>query len=217
MFRVILATQWKWTRGVLLAATLLAFALPLLAMRDASRALDDMNANELLHRMQGFGTVYAMAAAFIGLVVAAMAWTSDHAGRHVYALSLPIERWRYVALRFGAGAVTIAPTVIALWLGAIVALASVEIPAGLHGHPLGLALRFALAALVAYAIFFAISSSTKRTAGITLAVLGGMILLEIIGDISNLPLRPMSVLTDLLVHRMGTFGVFRGRWMLIDV
>ena len=30
----------------------------------------------------------------IGLVVAAMAWTSDHAGRHVYALSLPIERFR---------------------------------------------------------------------------------------------------------------------------
>ena len=217
MFRVILATQWKWTRGAVLAATLLSFALPLLAMRDASRALDDMNANELLLRMQRFGTMYAMAAAFIGLVDAAMAWTSDHAGRHVYALSLPIERWRYVAMRFGAGVVTIAPTVVALWLGAIVALASVEIPAGLQGHPLGLALRFALAALVAYAIFFAISSGTRRTAGIVLAVLGGLVCLELIGETTGLPLRPMSLLTDLLVHRAGALGVFNGRWMLIDV
>ena len=217
MFRVILATQWKWTRGMVLAATLLSFALPLLAMRQAARALEAMNASELLIRMQAFGTVYGMAAAFIGLVVAAMAWTSDHAGRHVYALSLPIDRWRYVAMRFGAGAITIAPTVIALWLGAVVALASVEIPAGLEGHPAGLAMRFALAALVAYAIFFAVSSGTKRTAGIILAVLGGMICLEMIGETTGLPLRPVSLLMDLLVHRAGTLGVFNGRWMLIDV
>ena len=217
MFRVVLETQWKWTRGMLLAATLTTFALPLLSMRDAARALDDMNARELLARMQSFGTMYAVTAAFIGLVVAAMAWTSDHAGRHVYALSLPIERWRYVAMRFGAGALTIVPTAIALWVGGVVALAAHEIPAGLESHPAALAIRFALAALVAYSLFFAISSGTKRTAGIVLAVLGGLICLELIGETMDLPLRPLSMFIDLMVHRAGTLGVFNGRWMLIDV
>lgn len=216
-FRVVLETQWKWTRGMVLAATLTAFALPLLSMRDAARALDDMNARELLARMQSFGTMYAVSAAFVGLVVAAMAWTSDHAGRHVYALSLPIERWRYVAMRFGAGAVTIVPVAIALWIGGIVALAAHEIPAGLESHPAGLAIRFALAALVAYALFFAISSGTKRTAGILLAVLGGLICLEMIGETMNIPLRPLSLFLDLMVNQAGTLGVFNGRWMLIDV
>ena len=217
MFRVVLETQWKWTRGVMLAATLTAFALPLLSMRDAGRALDEMNARELLDRMHGFGTLYAVTAVFIGLVVAAMAWTSDHAGRHVYALSLPIERWRYVAMRFAAGALMMAPAAIALWIGSMVALASREIPAGLVSHPGGLAIRFALAALVAYALFFAISSGTKRTAGILLAVLGGLICLEMIGETMSLPLRPLSLFLDLVVHQAGTLGVFNGRWMLIDV
>ena len=217
MFRVVLETQWKWTRGMILVATLTAFALPLLSMRDAARALDDMNARELLARMQSFGTMYAVTAAFIGLVVAAMAWTSDHAGRHVYALSLPIERWRYVAMRFGAGALTIVPTAIALWAGSIVAVAAHEIPAGLESHPAGLALRFTLAALVAYALFFAISSATRRTAGVILAILGGLICLELIGETMDLPLRPLSLFIDLMVHRAGTLGVFNGRWMLIDV
>ena len=217
MFRVILETQWKWSRGVVLAATLTAFALPLLSMRDAARALDEMNARELLARMQSFGTLYAVTAAFIGLVVAALAWTSDHAGRHVYALSLPIERWRYVAMRFGAGALTMTPAAVALWIGSMVALASREIPSGLESHPGSLAIRFALAALVAYALFFAISSGTKRTAGIILAVLAGLICLELIGETMNLPLRPLSLFLDLMVHQAGTLGVFTGRWMLIDV
>ena len=217
MFRVVLETQWKWTRGVILAATLAAFSLPLLSMRDAARALDQMNARELLTRMQGFGIFYALTAAFIGLVVAAMAWNADHVGRHVYALSLPIERWRYVAMRFVAGAVTLLPVGVALWIGGVVAVSARVVPAGLESHPGGLAVRFALAALVSYALFFAISSGTRRTAGIFLAMLGALICLEMIGEASDLPLRPFTVLIDLLVHQSGTLGVFNGSWMLIDV
>jgi hypothetical protein len=217
MFRVILASQWKWTRAVLLVMTCAAFALPFLSIRNASRAFAEMNARDLLQNMDGFGVFYAMMAAFIGLLVAAMAWTSDHAGRHVYALSLPIERWKYVAMRFGAGALTLTPPAIALWLGGAVALQSTEIPAGLHTHPLALAIRFALGMLVAYAIFFAISSGTKRTAGVILAVLGVMVGLEIVGDMLNIGLSPFTTLLDILVHWSGALGVFNGRWMLIDV
>ena len=217
MFRVILATQWKWTRGVLLFATCTAFALPFLSLRNASRALAELDARTLLASMEGFGVFYALAAACIGLTVAALAWTPDHSGRHVYALSLPVDRWKYVAMRFGAGAVTLTPPVIALWLGGVVALMSTSLPPGLHSHPAALAARFALAALVAYAIFFAISSGTKRTAGIILGVIVALVFFDVVGGMLGFRFSPSSVLFDVIMGSSGALGVFPGRWMLIDV
>ena len=217
MFRVILLTQWKWTRGVLLFVTCATFALPFLALRNASRALGEMDARNLLASMDAFGVFFALAAAFLGLTVAAISWTPDHTGRHVYALSLPIERWRYVAMRFGAGAITLLPPAIALWIGGVIALMSTALPPGLHSHPGTLAVRFCVAALLAYAIFFAISSGTKRTAGIILAVIAVLIVGDMAGVILDLPFSPFSTLYDLVLNWSGTLGVFNGRWMLIDV
>lgn len=217
MFRAILATQWKWTRGILLITTCLSFALPLLSMRSAGRALAERNAGLLLAQVQSFGMFYAMVATLIGLLIAASAWTSDHAGRHVYALSLPIARWKYVAMRFSAGATTLAAPVIALMIGGVIAIASVELPAGLHAHPVALALRFALGLLLAYAIFFAIASGTKRTAGILLGVLAGLILFEIIGETIGIRASLFMWLIETVIGAPGPFGVFNSRWMLIDV
>ena len=217
MFRAVLFTQWKWTRGLLLFATCLTFALPLLSMRSASRALAESNARTLLAQIEAFGVFYALSAGLIALLVAAMAWTADHSGRHVYALSLPIERWKYVAMRYGAGATTLAAPVIALWIGAVIAVLSVDIPAGLHAHPTALAIRFALALLLTYSIFFAISSGTKRTAGILLGVLGALILFEVIRAPLGIRLSPFMWLIEWLLDTPGTFGVFNARWMLIDV
>ena len=217
MFRAILATQWKWTRGILLVATCLSFALPLLSMRAAGRALSEANAGRLIADVQGFGIFYAMCATLIGLLVAASAWTSDHAGRHVYALSLPVERWKYVAMRFAAGATTLGAPAIALVLGGIIAIASVDLPAGVQAHPLALALRFALGLLLAYAIFFAIASGTKRTAGVLLALLGALILFEIIGPTIGVRASPFLWFIEAVMGAPGPFGVFNSRWMLIDV
>lgn len=217
MFRVILATQWKWMRGMLLLATFATFGLPFLALHSASRALDELNARSLLSSMELFGPAYAIAAAFLGLMVAAMSWTPDHTGRHVYALSLPIRRWKYVAMRFGAGALTLAPPSLALWLGGATALAATPIPAGLHGHAAALAFRFALAALIAYAMFFAISSGTKRTAGLLVAVLIGLVFVDVAGSMVGVGVSPVMALLEALMGWSGTMGVFNGRWMLVDV
>ena len=217
MFRAILATQWKWTRGILLVATCLTFALPLLSMRAAAQALVEMNARDLLARVQAFGVFYALSAGLVGLLVAAMVWNSDHRGRHVYALSLPVERWKYVGMRFGAGAATLGAPIVALWLGAIIAIASVEIPSGLHAHPTALAIRFALALLLAYSVFFAIASGTKRTAGILLGVLGALILFELVREIIGIRVILFFWLIEFLMDTPGAFGVFNSRWMLIDV
>ncbi len=217
MFRAIFLTQWKWTRGVILPAACLTFALPILSMRAAERSFLEMNARTLLAALQSFGVYYGLSAALIGLLVAAMAWTPDHAGRHVYALSLPVKRWKYVALRFAAGAASLGAPALTLLVGSIVAVSTIDLPPGLQTHPIALAVRFALASLLAYGIFFAISSGTKRTAGIILAVVAALILAEIVFDMVGVPISPFMRLVEMLMMSPGTFGVFNNRWMLIDV
>jgi hypothetical protein len=217
MFRAIFATQWKWTRGVVLPAACLTFALPILSLRVSERALREMNARTLLAGIQDFGIFYGLAAGLIGLLVAGMAWAPDHAGRHVYALSLPVERWKYVAMRFAAGAATLGAPVLALLVGALVAISTVDLPPGLQTHPIALVVRFALALLLAYGIFFSISSGTKRTAGIIIGVLTALVLAEIIFDVVGVRISPFLWFIELVMSAPGTFGVFNGRWMLIDV
>src|SRR5512141_548229 len=103
MFRMILFTQWKWSRAILLPAVLAAFALPLFSVQSAG----DPNrtaweARALLNAVQSWGVGYPVLATAIALMVAMTAWTADHRGHHVYALALPVPRWHYALQRFGA-------------------------------------------------------------------------------------------------------------------
>src|SRR5437763_14922640 len=180
MFRVMLYSQWKWTRLIVALGSIAAFALPLVSVQGAARAdSNPLQAGELLQAVQSWGTLYPVLAAALGLLGAIATWAPDHRGRHVHALSLPLPRWRYVLLRFGAGPTLLAAPVIAVSAGALLATWSATIPAGLQGYPVALAIRFALAVLVAYAVFFAVSAGTARAAGIILGLIGSLILVHI--------------------------------------
>src|SRR2546428_4736431 len=169
-----LYSQWKWSRLIVALGSVAAFALPLVSVQGAARAdASPLQAGELLQAVQSWGTLYPVLAAALGLLVAIATWAPDHRGRHVHALSLPLPRWRYVLLRFGAGATLLAAPVIAVSAGALLATWSATIPAGLQGYPVALAIRFALAVLVAYTVFFAVSAGTARTARIILRLLRG--------------------------------------------
>src|SRR5262245_8870518 len=108
MMNAILWMQWKTTRGMVLLATLMAFALPLAAMQGA---VGSRTANDYVNRMQSWGAGYVVLSAIVGLLVAMAAWRPDHLGRHVYALSLPISRRDYVLYRFSAGALFLVPAI----------------------------------------------------------------------------------------------------------
>src|ERR1041385_568645 len=164
MFRAITETQWKWTRGPALLATLLGFLLPVASLQVARPAM--LQPDVFVMAMQQFSVGYSVLAAGVGLVVALAAWSNDHRGRHVYALSLPVPRWKYALMRFGAGGLFLLAPAVGVLAGSLVVAALGAIPEGLHVYPLALALRFAFAAAVAYALFFAIASSTSRTAGV---------------------------------------------------
>jgi hypothetical protein len=80
-----------------------------------------------------------------------------------------------------------------------------------------LALRFALAALVAFSLLFAISAGTARTAGYVLSIVGvvlvGQLLLSLAGGQTKL----IEPVFDRMITWPGPFDIFVGRWMLIDV
>jgi hypothetical protein len=153
----------------------------------------------------------------VGLLVGILAWSYDHRLRHVYALTLPIERWRYVLMRFTAGLALIALPIVTLLAGAEIVAHSSFVPVTLHAYPVALTLRFAFAALVAYAVFFAISSATARTAGYILASIGLLFALQIVLQAAGSRVDLSGYFSDLFFAAPGLLAVFGGRWMLVDV
>jgi hypothetical protein len=218
MFRAILYSQWKWSRLSIVLGVVAGFALPILSVQGAGRTdRGPLQTGELLDAVQKWGVGYPVLAAALGLVVAIATWAPDHRGRHVHALSLPLERWRYVGLRFASGVALLVPPVLAVLAGALLASASAPLPPGLQGYPVALAGRFALAVLVAYAVFFAISAGTARTAGIILGALGCVIAVQLLASAANLPLDLLGGLQIAVLNWPGPLAIFTGRWMLIDV
>lgn len=218
MFKAILHTQWKWSRLLIAASLVAAFALPILTVQGFGIADPTVwDARSILRAAESRSVWYAVLAAGLGLLLATSAWSADHRGNHVYALSLPVARWRFVALRFAAGGVLLLVPVVAFWAGALLASAALSLPYGLHAYPTALALRFALATVVAYAVFFAISSGTTRAAGVVLAIVSGLVVVQVLLHGANVDIDFLQDLFGRAVSWPGPFGVFAGRWALIGV
>ena len=217
MFGAILWTQWKWTRGASLIGFILGFAIPLLSLFGLESGRIGFSPSFIVRTMQQFGALYALLAAGSGLACAMLAWGHDHRGRHVYALTLPIPRSRYTAMRFGAGAVCLMVPVLGVLAGCMVGLAAVEVPAGLHAYPLALTVRFLIACFVAYALFFAILASSARASAYVLGGIGFVVVLVFMLNSLGVGDDLISGLVQVLFGDRGLLSVFTGRWMLIDV
>lgn len=218
MFRVVLYAQWRWSRLIVALGMVAGFALPIISIQGASRdAATTLRAGELLDAMQSWGVLYPVLAAALGLLLAVSAWAPDHRGRHVHALSLPLPRWHYAGLRFAAGLALLAGPVLAVLLGALLASATATLPPGLQAYPVALTVRFALAVLVAFAVFFAVSAGTSRTAAIILSLLGAFILVQVLASAAGLNLNLIGPLQSAVTGWPGPLAIFTGRWMLIDV
>jgi hypothetical protein len=215
MFKALLTVQWKSTRGAALLGLILGFGIPLASVQWT----DDRYGNEVAYvvgRMQSFGVAYALLAAGIGLAAALFAWSADHRGRHVYALSLPVRRSRYAAMRFAAGALFLLVPAAGVLIGSLAAIAIAHIPEGLHSYPLSLTIRFLLASGVAYSIFFAIAASTPKAAGMVLGGLAALVIASIFLSATSMNVNVMGHVGDFVFSQPGPLSVFTGRWMLID-
>ena len=100
MFRALLRTQWRWCRGVVAPATLVALVLPFLTLHGVNAA---MLRSEVMASVGTWSSLCPALAALLGLLTALGTWAPDRRGQHVHALTLPLPRWRYVLLRFAEG------------------------------------------------------------------------------------------------------------------
>ena len=74
-----------------------------------------------------------------------------------------------------------------------------------------------LAVFVAFAVFFAVSAGTARTAGIILGAIALVVLVQVIVSGANLEWDLLGTLQVVLLQGPGPLAVFTGRWMLVDV
>jgi len=217
MYLAILGSQWRWSRLVVGFGTVAGFALPVLSLQGATRGQGAMPPDALLRLLQSWGILYPLLAALLGLLVAMAAWAPDHRGRHVHALSLPVPRWQYVLLRLAAGLTVLVPPVVAVLAGALLATSTAVIPAGLQGYAWALGLRFALAVLIAFSVFFAISGGTARTAGVILSLLALVLVVQLMVSAAGVELNLVGEVVQVMLDWPGPLAIFSGRWMLIDV
>lgn len=218
MLRVILFQQWKGSRLLLFLAGVAAFAVPVLTASAYSwTARSSWDPAGVLLFGYAVGFLYPAIAAATGLIVAITAWGPDHRGGHVYALSLPLPRWRYAGVRFVAGVVLLTVPVLMLGIGTGLVAITAPIPEGLTVYPAALTVRFALAALVAYGMFFAVAAGTTKTAATILGILAGLVVLQVVLTAFGVRVNILGGVTHALFNWPGPFDIFGGRWLLIDV
>jgi hypothetical protein len=219
MYRALLRVQWKTSAPMVLFMALMAFAVPLvqLAMSSAlAMSGDPDDASYILGSQATTAGLYPVAAYFLGFIIAATTWSDDTAGKHIYALSLPVPRWYYLLLRLGTGLTLMLVPVAALGLAALIAVSQVQLPAGIHAYPGGLTVRFALAAGLAFTLAFAAGSASVRTmrrAGIALLIL--VVAVVIVGALGFDSVAETAF--QRLLRWPSFVDAFTGRWLLLDV
>ncbi len=229
MFQQILYTQWKSVRSGLIPLAIASFGLPLLAVQDLALPSDlpadilALQAEFIFQRWQIWLVFFPVLASILGVVFALNAWSGDHEAGHIYSLTLPLPRWKYVLWKMGAGALLLLVPVTFLSVGSLVAAGSLDLAEGLHAYPFLFAQRFLMASLLAYGALFAMASGTMRTTVIVLSVLftvgfGGQLVTFYMSEfIPSFDWQLGVWLESAMLEWPGPFEVFFGNWNLIDV
>jgi len=228
MYQPMIFLHWKQARLVLIPFVVAAFGLPLASVQGlgagpAGQTIS-LGTYQIANAIQVWLPIFPFLAVCTGAVLALTSWNWDHQLNHVYALTLPLARWEYVMRKMSAGAMLVLLPAAALWIGALAAAASVALPPGLQAYPNQLALRFLLAVLLSYSIFFAFAAGTVRT---TVWVVSAVILFFLASDLLSSGLGLLipyfrdvnigSEITAWFFRVGGPFEVFTGNWSLIDV
>lgn len=225
-FRPMFSLQWRVAKWPTLALLPLCFGLPILVVRFAEQVTRGTFADpaiDMLRVLHGASIFFALLSAIAGFTIALSAWVWDHNTRHVYPLSLPIERWRYALHKMLAGATMLAGLVAAVFVASLVVATTTNLPSGLHAYPVSFTIRFLLGALISYAVMFAFAAGTVRTTIRIIVIF--MLVMVVYGLVAErlaqatgayLP-GPFELVANAVTSLPGPFNVFGTRWMLIDV
>ncbi|MBT8403800.1 MAG: hypothetical protein KJP18_08090, partial [Gemmatimonadetes bacterium] len=102
MTRQLLSLHWKAARWGLLPWVVAAFGVPFLIV-GRMRADATLQSSDVWLQMATISPLFPLMAVAAGATVALSAWSWDHRHGHVYALALPVSRWRYAASKFAGG------------------------------------------------------------------------------------------------------------------
>ena len=226
MFRQIMFLNWKVSKFAVATLLPLCIGLPIALLRlsaDYASIKSPTFALDMLRATQSWGSVFAILAGAAGCTIALCVWAWDHRTHHVYALALPIERWRYALLKLVSGISILGVLFLGVLAGSVLAIALTDLPTGIRGYPIAFAIRFFFAALIIYAITFAFAAGTMKTTIrilvlIFIIFIGGGLITDSIGDATGRAIpSPIVLMHDALANWPGPFNVFGGSWMLIDV
>jgi len=219
MLKQVLYAQWLASRTPVVLLALLGFALPLFAVYWGS-GLEAAGTAGVAVWMAGSESIAALLpylALLVGVAAGFMAWSPDHAGHHVYALSLPVPRPLFVALRFVVGAALSCVPAVALLAGALIAGLSVSLPDGLHAYPFQLTVRFLFATLTIYSIIFALAIATRRAQLLTAGIIGGVLFADVLLAALSVDYSVTSQVLLWLTVWPGPLSILGGSWALFDV
>jgi ABC-type transport system involved in multi-copper enzyme maturation permease subunit len=214
--KAMIRIQFEGSRNLVLALAVAAFALPIVSVRSGWSG-SDRNLTAFLTELSVWGLLYPVLAAVAAAVLSVSIWGSDRRGSHVYALLLPVQRWQYVLLRYLGGLALLAPIAMALWLGAIIGAASVDLPPGLRTFPHALAAKFTISLILLFGLAFSFAAASRRALGIGFRLLGLLVAVHF-GVIMVRPgINLFSTIVSALATPPGPLAPLGGRWMLIDV
>ncbi len=217
-FMAILRVQWARSRTVVTVFALACFGLPLFIIGQRfTNAYDGYLAvGYILSTADGVGRAFPLLALALGVITGVMAWADDQRMGHVYALSLPVARERYVLMRFAASGLTLLIPSAAALAGNLLAVGVVVLPEGLHAYPVTLAARFTLALAACFGVFFALAGATKRAARVVALLLVGLV----VGDLALLMFDANFSLTGSLLEGAtrwpSPFELLTGSWALFN-
>lgn len=218
MLREMIRFQWTRVRITTALVAMVFLTLPLVMIR-AMGGPGTSGAQVVwwLSAAETIGRILPIGALFVGLFLGVAAWMDDARGNHVYALSLPLSRPRYVLYRFVAGGLPMLVPAAALLIGCLAAAAAVTVPAGIQAYPVAVAARMLLGSLTCYAIFFSIAAMTRKAVQYTFAVIAGALIVQLVMAIAGIERNLIGDIVTLLTEAPGPLAILTGRWALFDV
>src|SRR4029079_7815987 len=124
----VLSVQWKWSRDLLAFFTLACFASPLIALWIVIPNVGISSPRELITAGSIVGGFCLVFATLAGGALAAQGYSVDDRAGHIYALSLPVTRQRFLGARTITAYALLMLPALAIWIGATIASGQVAVP-----------------------------------------------------------------------------------------
>jgi hypothetical protein len=213
IFRTTLAAQARYVAPFLALAVIAAVAIPMTTVQGIDGASTQFGERTGMVLQQSFVAAfyYPILALCTGCFLAVATWLPDIAGRWVYVLTLPVDRVRLAAMRLAAGAALIVPVAAALWIAGWLAVGMAGLESPVVAYPGALALRFFVAATLAYLLVSPMVLFARRT-----WLLLGLLVLVLVASSIRISAVP-DILDLLFLHELSPLHPLAGQWRLFDV